>query len=257
MWMPRLPVVFGRQSTPRSSNSALVTAAAFADHLEGDAGAGVEVDAELVGVLRVGGGGRPDVEPEAAHVHRPQHVGHVDGDEGVGGGAVRACSILVVVSHGSALVGATRFWKKLLPVAPSGNRWSSSGRPWVAARKASADREVVAGEVELRLTPLREHDLARVRDAHVAAGDREHLDLVALGHDGDRTEPVRSGTGDQLGEGIVGEGRRGVDRHPVDPAGEPATQLGGGLGRGASHDDGAEDVVVDQGRPARPSAPPW
>ena len=44
----------------------------------------------------------------------------------------------VVVSHGSAAVGATRFWKNDGPVAPCGNRCSSTGRPPMAAISGSA-----------------------------------------------------------------------------------------------------------------------
>ena len=50
-------------------------------HRERDAGARIEVDAELVGMLGVGCLRRPDVEPEAAQVHRPEHVREVGGDQ--------------------------------------------------------------------------------------------------------------------------------------------------------------------------------
>ena len=44
----------------------------------------------------------------------------------------------VVVIHGAAFVGATRFWKNELPVAPFGKRWRSTGRPPIVARSGSA-----------------------------------------------------------------------------------------------------------------------
>ena len=42
----------------------------------------------------------------------------------------------VVCSHFGMLLG-TRFWKNELPLAPSGNRWRSTGRPPIAASKGS------------------------------------------------------------------------------------------------------------------------
>ena len=56
--------------------------------VEADAGRGVEVDAQLVGVGGVGGEVGPQVQAEAADVHRPHDVGDVGHDERVGGGAV-------------------------------------------------------------------------------------------------------------------------------------------------------------------------
>ena len=56
--------------------------------VEHDARRGVEVDAQLVGVLEVGGLGRPHVEPEAAQVDRPDHVGDVVDHQRLGLGAV-------------------------------------------------------------------------------------------------------------------------------------------------------------------------
>src|SRR5439155_3123927 len=44
---------------------------------EADAGLRVEIDAELVRVLRVRGQVRPDVEAEAPEVHGPREVGEV------------------------------------------------------------------------------------------------------------------------------------------------------------------------------------
>src|SRR5207249_7818917 len=59
------------------------------DHGKGDTGAGVQVDAHLVGVLGVSGLGRPDVEAEARQVDRPQDVRQIGGNQRHRGGAVR------------------------------------------------------------------------------------------------------------------------------------------------------------------------
>ena len=44
---------------------------------------------------------------------------------------------VAVASHSGGLLG-TRFWKKDLPLAPSGNRWRSTGRPPIAAMIGSS-----------------------------------------------------------------------------------------------------------------------
>ena len=46
---------------------------------------------------------------------------------------------VVVCSHSGAFLG-TRFWKNDGPAAPSGNRWSSTGRPPMVRISGSATR---------------------------------------------------------------------------------------------------------------------
>jgi hypothetical protein len=46
---------------------------------------------------------------------------------------------IVVCSHSGAFSG-TRFWKKLVPVAPFGNRCRRSGRPPIVRSSGSANR---------------------------------------------------------------------------------------------------------------------
>ena len=59
------------------------------DHRERDAGGRVEVDAQLVGVVRVAGPVGPRMESETAEVGGPQHVGDVGHHDRPRGGAVR------------------------------------------------------------------------------------------------------------------------------------------------------------------------
>ena len=121
-------------------------------------GVRVEVDTQLVGVLGVGGLGRPDVEAQAGQVDRPQHMGEVGGHQGlgrgpVGGGHDRGLEpFRMVLGHA--------FWKNDVPVAPWGNRWSRTGRPPMAAHQRLLDGLVVVDQVELGLSPLGEEDLA-------------------------------------------------------------------------------------------------
>jgi hypothetical protein len=51
------------------------------DVSEVHAGCRVEVEAQLVGMAGVAGQVRPDVEAQAAEVHRPQHVVDVGRDQ--------------------------------------------------------------------------------------------------------------------------------------------------------------------------------
>src|SRR5262245_18317610 len=52
-----------------------------------------------------------------------------------------------------------------------------------AADRAFRDGDVVANEVELRDAQLREEDLRRIRDRHLATGELEHLRLRSHGRD--------------------------------------------------------------------------
>ena len=108
---------------------------AFPDLVERDARGGVEVDAELVGVVGVGRLVRPHVEPEAADVDGPGDVGEVGDDEGVGRRPVGGADDVVWSQSGASF--GTRFWKKFVPPAPSGNRCSSTGRPPMVAMTGS------------------------------------------------------------------------------------------------------------------------
>jgi hypothetical protein len=56
-------------------------AGSLADLGEIRASARIQVDSQLIGMVRVGGEVRPDVETQAAQVHRPQHVIQVGGDK--------------------------------------------------------------------------------------------------------------------------------------------------------------------------------
>ena len=62
------------------------------DLVEGGARLGIEVDAELIGVVGVIGEVRPQVESEASEIDRPQDMGHVGDDQCVRRRAVRRAS---------------------------------------------------------------------------------------------------------------------------------------------------------------------
>ena len=97
------------------------------DLVEAHPGLGVEVDAQLVGMVGIGRPVGPDVQPQAAQVHRPDDVGHVGDDQGIGGGAVGRGHHRGLQPLGGP--GRDALWKNDLPPAPSGNRSSMAGRP--------------------------------------------------------------------------------------------------------------------------------
>ena len=112
--------LFEEVTTPQRGGAHLV---------EADALRRVEVDAQLVGVGGVGGQVRPEVEPEAADVHRPDDVRDVGDDERVGGRAVGR-------RHDGGLqpVGGTGR-DALLVEGLAGARRRGSAATWPAARR--------------------------------------------------------------------------------------------------------------------------
>ena len=75
---------------------------------EADALDGIEVDAQLVGVVRVRRTIRPQVQSETSDVHGPQNVGDVGDDEHVDS-VPFGVETVVDSSHGGAPAGM-RFW---------------------------------------------------------------------------------------------------------------------------------------------------
>ena len=140
---------------------------------------GVEVEAQLVGVLGVVGAVRPDVEAQAGEVHRPRDVRDVGGHE-------RPRRRAVDRLHGRRLQPVRRVLRHALleerRAARALREALHEHRP--AAHRAHqrlGDRRVVADEVELRLAALGEQDLVRARDPHLAPGELEDLGVLA-GH---------------------------------------------------------------------------
>ena len=131
----------------------------------------VQVDAQLVGMVEVLGADRVRVEVDAAEVVDPGQAGRVVDDDLVGGpprregqgrrpdelGDVLGCPLLEERLAGRAIDEALERHRP-----PAG-----------AAQRPIRDRDVVLDEVELGVARLREVDLARVRDRHLAAVEGE------------------------------------------------------------------------------------
>ena len=76
---------------PSSSSSARTQVRDRARVVEVGAGRGVEIDAQLVGVIGIVGVRRPHVEAEAAEVHRPRDVREVGDHERASTSCRSAC----------------------------------------------------------------------------------------------------------------------------------------------------------------------
>ncbi len=84
MWIPREPDVFGQPTRPTSSSASRVASATSRICGHGHARDGVEVDAQLVGVVEVVGAHGVRVEVDAAEVDDPGQAGRVVEDDLVG-----------------------------------------------------------------------------------------------------------------------------------------------------------------------------
>ena len=128
-WMPREPLVLGKPSIPCSRRTSPAHSATSRTSLHSTPGCGIEVDAQLVGVVEVAAAHRPRVPVDVAEVDAPRPGGRrrwararwrCDRDG--------KCTV-AVCSHSGRFSG-TRFWKKTSPVIPSFQRLSTVGRSW-------------------------------------------------------------------------------------------------------------------------------
>ena len=136
--MPRLPVVFGQAGDAELVEQRLHLVGRLPHIAKSTPGRGVEVDAQLVGVVGVVGLVRPHVEAEAAEVDRPQHVGQVGGHQRLRRWC-RWASPRSSSAASRARLSGTRFWKNDEPPAPVGealqqHRAAAHGRASAARR---------------------------------------------------------------------------------------------------------------------------
>jgi hypothetical protein len=152
-----------------------------ADVVPGDAGARVEIDAELVGVVEVGGEDRVRVELHAAEVDDPKEAGGVVDDDlfgGAAGGEAKRDGAEVgwEIGGGALLVEGLGFCAVDEALEDDGavlNALQGSGRYG----------EEVTGDVELgELDLLGEVELGGAGDADVMPVYSENLGFGGLGH---------------------------------------------------------------------------
>ena len=146
---------------------------------------GVEVDAELVGVLGVGGQIRPQVQAEAAEVDGPHDVGDVGDDQRVGGRAVRGRDDGRLQPVG----GARRdpLLEEGLAGGAVGEALQQGGSAAGGVEEVLADLEVVRDEVELRGVDGREVHLVGPADPDLVPVDL-HDALIVSGHKVDSSD---------------------------------------------------------------------
>ena len=162
------------------------------DLVEDDAGLGVEVDAQLVGVIGVRGPAGPDVEAQAPGVGGPHHMGDVGGHHGVGGGAVGGAHHLGAQPVGGAL--GHPLLEKRRPLGPVGVALQQGGAVAHGPHEGLGHGQVVADQIELGLAPLGEEHLVGVGDPHLAPGQLEDHRLSGHGGGGcRRSGPVTAG----------------------------------------------------------------
>ena len=147
---------------PSSSSRSRTQAAAARIVVKGGPGLGVEVDTQLVGVAGIVDSVGPQVEAQAPQVHRPQHMGDVGDDQGVGRGPVRG-------GHHGGLQPVRRAGRD--PLLEEGLAGRPLGEALEHGRPAEGgdpegvgDGHVVGGEIELGGPQLREVDLVRIGD---------------------------------------------------------------------------------------------
>ena len=143
-----------------------------AHHREVGARLRVEVEAQLVGVLGVGGEVRPDVEAEAAEVGRPHDVRDVADHQ-----RTRRCAVHRADRRRLQPVGGCvrdALLEEAGPVGAVAEALQQNGTTLHRPENLLVDRQVVVDEVELGLAALREVDLVRVGDLDLAARNLEH-----------------------------------------------------------------------------------
>ena len=180
--MPREPLVFGQPRSPSSSSSAFTSSATRRTSAQATPGVGIEIDAQLVGMIEIAGAHRVRMQLDAAEVDDPGEAGRVVDHDLLGGAPGRKGE-----RHRPQplrpLLGRALLVERLALGAV--DEALQHDRPIAdAAQRAGRHREVVADEVELRELRLpREIGLVRVGDPDLAPVDREHRRFRCLGHD--------------------------------------------------------------------------
>ncbi len=158
-----------------------------ADVVPADAWAGVEIDAEFVGVVEVGGADGVGVELDAAEVDDPGEAGGVVEDDFFGGAAGGKREGDGAEPGWAGFGVGCAFLVEGFAVGAVDEALEDEGAIFDSADRAGSDGEVVADEVQLgELDFAREVELAGVGDADLsdfAAIDLEQLDVFGFFHE--------------------------------------------------------------------------
>ena len=146
--MPREPLVLGQPRSPISSSSDFTSSATRRTSAQLDAGTGIEIDAQLVGMIEIAGAHRMRMQLDAAQVDDPGEPRRVIDDDLFRGAARRERQ-----RYGSQprrpLGGRALLIKRLAFGAVDETLENDRTIP-DSGERARRDRQVVAHEVELR-----------------------------------------------------------------------------------------------------------
>ena len=174
--MPRDPLVFGHPTRLGIIEDLRAPRLRPRRSLPTDAGNGIEIDAQLVGVVEVARACRVRVEVDAAEVDDPRELRGVGDDDLVGGAAGGKAQ-----GDGLHPVGPL-LGRALLEEGRARSSIDEALEGHRAIRDASngpvGDGHVVANEIDLGVALFGEEDLARVGHDDLASRDREDLRAV-------------------------------------------------------------------------------
>ena len=180
--MPREPDVFGQPTRPKSSSAACTTRATSRTCDHAMPGTGIEIDAQLVGMIEIVGAHRMRMQLEAREVGHPGERRGVARHDFFRGPAGReAAASTTSIQSGRDVRRALLVEELAADAVRDSAPARSAGRPRRAARPRHG--QVVARQIELRVAGLREQHLARVRNRDLAAGDGDRLSFGAARHE--------------------------------------------------------------------------
>ena len=185
MWMPREPLVFGEALEAVVLERGFDVEGDLANVVPEDAGAGVEIDAELVGLVEGFGADGVGVELHAAEIDDPGEAGEVVDDDLVCGAAGRKGEGDGAEECGEVVGGA------LLVEGLAGGAVDEAleddGAVLNSAESPGADRQEIADEVDLAEVEaeffLGEVEFFGVGDADFVAFELEEFGVVFFGHE--------------------------------------------------------------------------
>ncbi len=148
----------------------------FPHHREGDAGRRIEVDPQLVGVIKIGRLVGPDMESQTAQVDGPDHVGHIGGHQGLGAGPVGGADDCGLQPIGPLL--RDPLLEERRSSGPVGKALQEHGPSPYGGQERRGHGLVVVHQVELGVAPFLEKHLLRTGDHDRAPVD---LDDLAVG----------------------------------------------------------------------------
>ena len=139
----------------------------------GHAGHRIEIDAQLVGMIEVVRAHRVRVEIDATEVDDPGELGRVAQHHFAGGAPGGELQLHGLDPEWPRLRGPLLEEENALrAVHVPLQRHRPATRP---TQRAPGDRQVIADQIELRVSALREEDLLRIRDGDLASLDLEEL----------------------------------------------------------------------------------